>query len=100
PAFAQPVFDPCRAATPFARTDDIARAVERHTAAIRGGSGGARAHLDRGVCLERLGRLDEALDDVSTALTLDPASGEASRDRARLCPRQGLLDAARHDRGG
>jgi hypothetical protein len=27
PAFAQPVFDPCRAATPFARTDEIARAV-------------------------------------------------------------------------
>jgi tetratricopeptide (TPR) repeat protein len=53
--------------------------------------------FDRGVTLDSLGRLDEAVGDYSAVLMLTPFASNALNNRANVYRRQGRLDDARRD---
>jgi adenylate cyclase len=54
----------------------------------------AEAHLPRAWHLALHGRQDEADAEIETALRLSPDSWETNKEAARICYRQGKLDAA------
>src|SRR5437763_814534 len=71
-----------------AQADDAATAAP-YTDALRTNPRPARAYLYRGLSLETLGRPDEAMADLSTALRLQANNPEAFWHRARLWAEKG-----------
>ncbi len=57
----------------------------------------ARVLFDRGLLLDGMGRLDDALSDYSAALSLAPNFAAALNNRANIYRRTGHLVEARHD---
>ena len=73
---------------------DYTLAIESRTLT---GDDRVRALFDRGRLLDGLGRLNEALDDYSSALLLSPNFAAALNNRAGIYRRLGQLPAARKD---
>jgi len=55
----------------------------------------ALAHCGRGICRVRMGRLDEAVEDLERAVQLDPDCLEAQVGLADVCIKQGRPEKAR-----
>ena len=62
---------------------DCARAIPRLSEAIRLGSADLNVRLYRGLCLEKTGRLDEAIADFEEAYRIDPVRKDVQQALAR-----------------
>lgn len=74
------------------RVEDGTTAARRRVA---GGDGTARDHLERGRALFAENRLNEAIEELSRAASLDPRLTEAHTMLARAYDRKGLREQAR-----
>jgi tetratricopeptide (TPR) repeat protein len=83
------------------RSGDPGLAEERFSAAIRkfpaGGKESARAHAARGISRLRLGKADEALDDLDTALRQDPGHQVGRAYRGAALYKQGRYLEAKEE---
>lgn len=75
------------------RVEDNTTASRRRT---EGGDGSARDHLERGRVLFTENRLNEAIEELSRATSLDPRLAEAHTMLARAYDRKGLREQARN----
>ena len=73
---------------------DFTRAIESHALPQ---TDQMRALLERGLLLDALNRLDDAIEDYNTVLELDPHSANALNSRASVYRRQNRIAEARRD---
>jgi tetratricopeptide (TPR) repeat protein len=73
---------------------DFTRAIESHALPQ---TDQMRALLERGLLLDALNRLDDAIEDYNTVLELDPHSANALNSRASVYRRQNRTAEARRD---
>ncbi|HWY61343.1 MAG TPA: tetratricopeptide repeat protein [Rhizomicrobium sp.] len=73
---------------------DLTQAIEAHSLTTVQQS---RAYLERGLILDGMNRLNDAIGDYGAVLRLDPGSATALNNRANAYRRQNRLDEARSD---
>ena len=73
---------------------DLTQAIEIHGMANLEQS---RAYMERGIVLDGMGRIDDAVGDYSAVLRLDPGSLDALGNRARAYWRENQFEKARQD---
>lgn len=73
---------------------DCARAVHQLTEAIRLGSGDLNIRLYRGLCLEGMGRLNEAIADLEEAYRMDSVRRDVQQALVRAYRKAGRIEQA------
>lgn len=74
----------CDAAEKLLKTNDFKGALDNYSKAIELDAKYERAYPERAVCYEKLGKVQEAIEDYKTAITFDPKNKELYYNAGRL----------------